>query len=101
MTTIEALLMGRPSGVAMRHDVKELVGILMRVLDNAEITEAEVLDLEFDADGELMAALNEAYIALLEFVHDRDIRMADRDLDRRERSALQDLLNKIVKLRHG
>jgi hypothetical protein len=82
----------------MRHDIKELIGILMRVLDNAEITEAEVLDLEFDAGGELMAALNEAYIALLEFVHDRDLRMTDRDLDCRERSLLQGSLNKIARL---
>jgi ABC-type sulfate transport system substrate-binding protein len=98
MTTMEAPLVGRACGVAMRHDIKELIGILMRVLDHAEITEAEVLDLEFDAGGELLAALNEAYIALLEFVHDHDLRMAHRDLDRRERSVLQDLLNKIVQL---
>ena len=45
----------------MRHDIKELIGILMRVLDGAEVSENEVLDLEFEADGELIAALNEAY----------------------------------------
>jgi hypothetical protein len=82
----------------MRHDIKELIGVLMRVLGGAEVSEDEVLDLEFEADGELIAALNEAYIHLLEFVHDRDLRHADRSLDQRERSTLQESLNKIVEL---
>jgi hypothetical protein len=85
----------------MVQDIKELVGVLMRVLGNAEVTEDEILDLDFEADGELLIALNEAYIKLLEFVHDRNLRLADRDLDRRERAALQDSLNKIVKLYDG
>jgi hypothetical protein len=67
----------------MRHDIKESIGILVRLLGNAEITEDEVLNLEFDADGELKVALNEAYIGLLEFVHDRNLRVADRDLDQK------------------
>jgi len=80
------------------RDVKELVGLLMRALDHAEITEEEVLDLEFEADGELSPALNEAYIHLLEFVNDRALRLSDRALDRKEREVLQDWLNKIVEL---
>jgi len=80
------------------RDVKELIGILMRVLGGAEVTEAEVLELEFDADGELLLVLNEAYIGLLEFAHDRDLRIADRDLDRTQRSSLQNALDKIVRL---
>ena len=80
------------------QDVKELVGIITRVLDNAEIAEAEVLELDFDAEGELLVALNEAYIKLLEFVHDRDLRRATAELDSKEREALQDSLNKIVRL---
>ena len=80
------------------QDVKELIGIIMRVLDHAEIDEAEVLDLDFEAEGELLVALNDAYITLLEFVHDRDLRHANPDLDRNERAALQDSLNKIVQL---
>jgi hypothetical protein len=80
------------------HDVKELVGIIMRVLDHAEIAEAEVLDLDFEAEGELRAALNDAYIKLLEFVHDRDLRRANPNLDGKERSILQDSLNRIVQL---
>ena len=84
----------------MAPDIKEIIGILMRVLGNAEISENEVLDLDFEAvvDEELLAALNEAYIELLEFVHDRTPRLADGELDRRERAALQDSLNKILKL---
>jgi WG containing repeat len=50
----------------------------MRVLDLAEITEAAVLDLAFEADGELLAAVNAACIKLLEFVHDRDLRTRGR-----------------------
>jgi hypothetical protein len=80
------------------QDVKELIGTIMRVLDHAEIAEAEVLDLEFEAEGELLAALNDAYIKLLEFVHDCDLRRANPDLDRKERSVLQDSLNKIVQV---
>ena len=80
------------------RDVKEMVGLLMRALDHAEITGAEVLDLGFEADGELLAVLNEAYVHLREFVRDRDLRLSDRELDQKECEALQDSLNKIVQL---
>jgi hypothetical protein len=80
------------------RDVKELIGTVMRVLDHGEIAEVEILDLDFDAEGELLAALNDTYIKLLEFVHDRDLRRATPDLDRKAREALQDSLNKIVQL---
>ena len=60
--------------------------------------EDDVSDLEFKADGELMIALNAAYIQLLEFVHDRDLRLADRYVDAGQRAALQETLNKIVEL---
>jgi hypothetical protein len=80
------------------RDVKEMVGLLMRALDHAEITEEEVLDLEFEAEGEHLSALNEAYIHLLEFVLDRDRRSSDRELDQKERKVLEDSLNKIVQL---
>jgi hypothetical protein len=63
------------------RDVKELIGIIMRVLAGGEIDEADVLDLDFDADEDLLAALNEAYIRLLEFVHERDDRRANGALD--------------------
>jgi hypothetical protein len=78
------------------QDVKDLIGVIMRVLDHAEIAEAEVLDLQFEAEGELQVVLNDAYIKLLEFLHDRELRRADPDLDRTERAALQDALNRII-----
>jgi hypothetical protein len=80
------------------RDIKELVGSLIAVTGDAEVTEQEVLDLEFDAEGELLRALNAAYIGLLEFVHDRELRAADRELDRKERAALRQSLNTIVRL---
>jgi hypothetical protein len=80
------------------RDVKEVVGILMRVLGGAEITEVEVLDLEFEADDELQEVLNETFVKLLEFVNDSSLRGADRELDQKYRAALQDVLNKIVAL---
>ena len=80
------------------QDVKELIGTIMRALDHADIGEAEVLDLDFDADGEVLAAVNDAYIKLLEFVHDRDQRRANPDLDRQERALLQNSLNEIVRV---
>jgi hypothetical protein len=80
------------------QDVKELIGIIMRVLDQAEVTEAQVLDLGFEAEGEMLDALNAAYINLLEFVHDRDLRRTDPAVDRKERAGLQDSLSRIVQL---
>jgi hypothetical protein len=80
------------------QDVKELIGIIMRVNDRADIAEAEVLDLDFEAEGEMLDALNDAYIKLLEFAHDCDLRRANPDLDRCERSDLQGALSRIVQL---
>ena len=80
------------------RNVKDLIGVIMHVLDGAEISEADVLDLEFEADGELLAALNDAYIKLLEFAHDRERRMNDRQLDQQARATLQRVLDEIVRL---
>ena len=80
------------------QDVKEIIGIVMRVLDQAEIAEAEVIDLGFEAEGELQTLLNDTYIKLLEFVHDRDLRRENPDLDREQRAALQKSLSKIIEL---
>jgi hypothetical protein len=84
--------------VAVMRDVKDVIGVIMRVLDGAEISEDDVLDLEFEADGELLAVLNEAYINLLEFVHDRDRRLNDSQLDQRARATLREVLGRIVHL---
>jgi hypothetical protein len=85
-------------GEAAVRDVKDVIGVIMRVLDGAEISQDDVLDLEFEAEGELLAALNEAYIKLLEFAHDREQRLGDRHLDAIERATLQHVLNVIVRL---
>jgi hypothetical protein len=80
------------------RDVKDLIGAVMRALDGAEISEHGVVSLEFKADGELLAALNEAYIELLEFVHDHERRMNDSHLDYQARAALRRVLKEIVRL---
>jgi hypothetical protein len=82
----------------MMPDIKEVIGLLMRALGGGEVTQAEVLDLDFEADGELLAALNDAYIKLLEFAHDRELRSADHDLAERQRADLQRALNRITGL---
>jgi hypothetical protein len=78
------------------RDVKEVVGVLMRVLGGEEITQADVEDLGFEGDGELQAALNAAYIKLLEFVHDRNALQRDRALDLTMRESLQACLDQIA-----
>ena len=80
------------------RDVKDVIGVIMRLLDGAEISQDDVLDLEFEAEGQLLAALNDAYIKLPEFAHDREQRLGDRDLDARERATLRHVLNEIVRL---
>ena len=80
------------------RNVKEVIGAIMRVLDGAEISRDDVLALEFEADGELLAALNDAYIKLREFAHDRERRVENRYLDDAERAALQHMMNEIVRL---
>ena len=78
----------------MKADIKEIIGALMRVIDGGEISRLEVEDLSFDeADDELGAALNEAYLRLLEFAYDHQARMQDPGLDARTRSALQESLD--------
>ncbi len=64
------------------RDIKDIVGILMRVLDGGEVLPAELEELVFEADGELAVALNEAFIKLQEFPYDRDLRRNDSVLDR-------------------
>ena len=82
----------------MEGDIKEIVGALMRVLGGGEIRREEVEDLAFDADGDLLQALNEAYLRLLEFAHDRDVRWIDLQHDRDIRARLEEALNEIVRL---
>ena len=80
----------------MMGDVKEIVGVLMRILDGDEIPHDELMELSFEADGELQRVLNQAYIALLEFSHDRELRLRDPALDHEMRSRLQTCLDQII-----
>jgi hypothetical protein len=77
------------------RDVKEVIGVLMRVLDGEEVTQAEVEELGFEGEGDVQAALHDAYIKLLEFAHDRR-RRSDPALDRAMRQSLQACLDNIV-----
>jgi hypothetical protein len=79
-------------------DIEEIVDMITRILDQAEISEDEVLDLDFEAEGELQVELYNNYVKLLKFVHDRDLRRKNPDLDTEERAALQNSLNKIVQM---
>ena len=81
----------------MERDVKDVVGILMRVLDGGEISQSELDDLAFEAEDALEIALNEAYVELREFANDRDLRLNDPVKDRTMRSRLQTCLDNIVK----
>jgi hypothetical protein len=81
----------------MERDIKDVIGVLMRVLDGGEVSQEDLDDLEFEADGELEEALNEAYVKLREFASDRDLRLRDPKVDRGMRSDLQACLDKIVR----
>jgi len=81
----------------MERDIKEVIGVLMRVLDGGEVSHEELNDLGFEADGKLEEALNEAYIELRQFANDRELRLNDPRLDGEMRSELQDCLDKIVR----
>jgi hypothetical protein len=76
---------------------KEVVGIVMSVLDGAEVTHGELDDLTFEADGELETALNEAYVKLREFANDQSLRLSDPKRDQSMRSELKDCLDNIVR----
>ena len=80
----------------MEGDLKEVVGVLMRVLDGGNVSRDEVEDLAFEASGDLRTALNEAYIALLEFAYDCDAGRQETDGEMHLR--LEHLLSEIVRL---
>jgi hypothetical protein len=82
----------------MERDVKEVVGLLMRILGGGKTSPAEVEDLGFHGAGNLQAALNEAYIKLLEFAFDCDAGLNVQPLDEKRRLALEGSLNDIVRL---
>ena len=80
----------------MNRDAKEIVGVLMRVLDGGEVSHDQLTELSFEADGELQRALNEAYIKIMEFAYDRELRVRDPALDHAMRGALQACLERII-----
>jgi len=82
----------------VERDIKEVIGILMRVLGGDDISRGEVEDLAFEATGELQEAVNEAYINLLEFAYDCESRGNDWKFDREMRAELQRSLDNIVRL---
>ena len=82
----------------MERDVKEVVGLLMRVLGGGRTNRAEVEDLGFHGAGNLQAALNEAYIKLLEFAFDCDAGVSVQPLDEKRRLAFEGSLNDIIRL---
>jgi len=80
----------------MDRDIKDVIGVLMHVLGGGEVSSQDLDDVGFEADGEIEAAVNEAYVELREFVNDRDLRLNDPGLDRAKRTCLQACLDKIV-----
>ena len=79
----------------MIRDLKEIVGVLRRVLDGGEVSQAELADLDFARYGDLRAELMQAYIKLLEFAHDRDVRSRDTAADWAMRAELLMCLDRI------
>lgn len=82
----------------MHRDLKEVVGVLMRVVGGGEVTPEEVVDLGFEADGDLDMALNDAYIKLLEFSYDYRMRCGNSQLDHDARAGLKAALERLVVL---
>jgi hypothetical protein len=80
------------------QDITELIGVLMRVVGGGEASVEEVEHLTFDCADYLLPMLNEAFIALLEFAHDHDLRARDMQLEAASRAELDGLLGKIARL---
>jgi hypothetical protein len=81
----------------MDRDIKDVIGVLMRILDGAEVSHEELNDLAFEADGELETALNEACVKMHEFANDCDLRRHDLSRDRGMRFELKVCLDNIVR----
>ena len=82
----------------MQRDIKEVVGMLMRVIGGGETTREEVENLMFDAEGDLGVAVNEAFLKLMEFAYDHDERSEDPARDMAVRTELRRALDDIVRL---
>jgi hypothetical protein len=82
----------------MERDIKDVLGVLMRVLGGGEVSQEEMDDLGFEAEGELELALNETYAKLREFANDRSLRANNQDLDSQMRLDLQRCLDTVVNI---
>ena len=80
----------------MHRDLKEIAGVLMRVLKGGEVSPAELAHMSFVAQIELRTALAEAYASLVEFALHRDLRSHDAAADRAMRDQLELCLERIV-----
>lgn len=80
----------------MDRDLKEVIGVLTRVLDGGEVSPAELAHISFAAESELRAALADAYAGLLEFAHHRDLRSRDAAADQAMRAQLEMCLERIA-----
>jgi hypothetical protein len=80
------------------QDIADLLGVLMRVVDGAEASVDEVEALTFDCGDDLTPSLNEAFIMLLEFAHDRELRARDRAIDDTSRAGLERMMKRIGRL---
>ncbi|MBV8837570.1 MAG: hypothetical protein JO000_13595 [Alphaproteobacteria bacterium] len=82
----------------MDRDIKEVLGVLMRVAGGGETTREEVESLAFDADGALGVAVNGGFLKLMEFTFDRDKRLQDPGLDKAMRAELERALHEIARI---
>jgi hypothetical protein len=80
----------------LKPDVKEVIGLLMRLTSGAEVSREELRDIAFEADGDLETLLNESYVKLCEFANDRQLRRDDPGLDQDMRREFEILLSRIV-----
>lgn len=82
----------------MRRDLKEIAGILLRVLRGGEVSPAELMGLSLIAECELHEALAEACVCLFEFACRRDLRSRDAAADRMMRAQLEMCLERIAEV---
>ena len=82
----------------MDRYLKEIVEVLMRVIEGGEVSPAELAELSFLMESELRAVLLDAYVDLLEFAQHRDLRRGDAAADRAMRAQLMTSLKRIGEL---
>jgi hypothetical protein len=82
----------------MTDDIKELIGVLMRLLAGEELATGEVLNVRYEVNSDDAAgSVNAAYVGVMEFIDQRERRMRNPDHDRAMRAELQHYLDEIVR----